>query len=44
MEWYYWLLIIIGVGAIGYLKLAFFKKMKEKAAKKVVYKDEDEQQ
>ena len=34
MAWYWWVLIILAVGGIGYLKLVFFKKMKEKSAKK----------
>lgn len=42
LEWYWWLLIILGVGLIGWLKLWFFKKMKEKSEKKPKYKEEDE--
>ncbi len=41
MEWYYWVLIVLGVVGIGYLKLLFFKKMKDNAAKKQTYKEED---
>ncbi|MDD3478425.1 MAG: hypothetical protein PHP32_06065 [Candidatus Izemoplasmatales bacterium] len=42
MDWYWWVLIILGVGIIGYLKLYFFKKMKEKSQNKPNYKEEDE--
>ena len=41
MEWYWWVLIILGVGAIGYLKFAFFKKMKDKSKEKKPFEDEE---
>jgi hypothetical protein len=34
MEWYWWLLIAIGVLALGGVKLFLFKKSKEKRNKK----------
>ena len=39
MEWWIWVLIGIGVAAIGALKLMMFKKMKEKNAKKPTFED-----
>lgn len=41
MDWYWWVLIILGVGAIGFLKLAFFKKMKAKSKEKKPFEDEE---
>lgn len=41
MEWYFWVLIVVAVIGVGYLKLSFFKKMKEKADKKKKYTDEE---
>ena len=39
MEWWIWVLIAIGVVAIGALKLAVFKKMKQKRAQKPTFED-----
>lgn len=41
MPWWGWVLIVVGVVAIGYLKLSFFKKWKEKQQNKNKYKEED---
>lgn len=37
MEWYWWLLIVVGVLGIGYIKLRVFKSWMDKRSK-----DEDE--
>ncbi|MDD3122273.1 MAG: hypothetical protein PHC62_02025 [Candidatus Izemoplasmatales bacterium] len=41
MAWYWWGVIILAVIGIGYLKLAFFKKMKENSKNKKHYEDEE---
>ena len=39
MEWWIWVLIAVGVVVIGALKLAFFKRMKQKKAEKPKFED-----
>lgn len=42
MQWYWWVMIGIGIAGIGALKLYFFGKLKKKAeAKKIKHNDED---
>ncbi|MFO7636476.1 MAG: hypothetical protein R6W96_04130 [Clostridia bacterium] len=42
MEWYWWVLIFVGVVAIGYLKIKVFNKMKENSARKKEKEEEQE--
>ena len=41
MEWWAWVLIAIGVAVLGYVKLYYFKKMREKKAGKKTCRDEE---
>lgn len=41
MEWWAWLLIAIGVIALGAVKLIIFNKIKESKKKKTKFTDED---
>jgi hypothetical protein len=41
MPWYGWVLIVVGVVALGALKLYVFGKMKDAKKKQVQYKDEE---
>jgi hypothetical protein len=41
MAWWGWILVIIGVIILGYIKLPIFKRMKESKASKTKFIDED---
>ncbi|WP_279380765.1 hypothetical protein [Mobilitalea sibirica] len=41
MEWWTWVLIGVGVVALGAIKLAIFKKMKQSKEAKKKFTDED---
>jgi len=41
MDWYWWVLIGVGVVALGYLKLKIFNKMVKKSKDKSQHEEED---
>jgi len=41
MEWWYWIVVAIGVIALGAVKLSFFKRMMRNRATKKRFEDED---
>lgn len=41
MEWYWWIIIVIGVGALGYFKLKIWDIIKKNRKKK---SDQEEEQ
>ncbi len=41
MEWYWWVLIGLGVAFLGYLKLKIFNNMTKKSKNKNHHDDED---
>jgi len=41
MEWYWWVLIVIGAAIIGYFKLKIFKVIQEKKEKASAIEEED---
>jgi hypothetical protein len=41
MKWYWWVLIVVGLTAIGYLKLKIWNRMKANRAKKRAEQEEE---
>ncbi len=42
MDWYWYVIIGVGVGIIGYLKLTVWNKMKAKKKQSETHKDEED--
>lgn len=41
MDWYWWVLIVVGLVFLGYLKLKLFNNIKKKSKNKVHHDEED---
>lgn len=41
MEWWYWIVVAIGVIALGAVKLSLFRRMTQNRAAKKRFEDED---
>jgi len=42
MQWYWYVVIVVGVALLGYLKLTVFKKMQDKKRKRPLNDEEEE--